>query len=73
MSDAYKRQVWEGVPAEYIKLTLASGDSVFMELTELPDCVQSETINLDEGEKMIIELVKMTPEEFEALPEFEGV
>ena len=56
---------------EYIKVTIPNGDFWFTTKEEWADTVDDWLMNeMKDGDKVIIEVIEMTEEEFLAMPEY---
>ena len=57
---------------KYVKVTLHGGRSYVQPLSELHNALNGELDGAEIGSKWTLELVEMTPEEYERMDEFTG-
>lgn len=73
--DRYKRgqkyqEDFDETEETYIKVTNPVGDVTVMDVTDIDNLLYEITAEGSSGEKWIVEIVSMTPSEFESLKEY---
>jgi len=53
------------------KVTTPEGNSIYSELAEIESCFNGDLCYSNVGDKFQVEIVELTPEEYEALPDYE--
>jgi len=72
LCDTCIREAYEHCPERYMKVTRIGGGTYIQPLNQLDTALEAELDGAEIGARWTLELIEMTPAEYERLPEFGG-